>query len=212
MTTKTTREHPPITQLPVHTYQFHTFPAEKTLHFIREFNAHVKHLDDQSSTDPLQAQMAHALTTLQQLYRLTPYRFDKVNHPDDYGLGIYLLKSIISLLNTRLGNHDTTVRLQRLGYLLLDKLYTFSYDDLLDSAFLYQWLLWKRLTPRHSSSNKGFSLSSEELHHYFIKNQQKIFEYMAFEMHRDKEEIDPLQHPDAIAFFRYHQALDAFET
>ena len=63
----------------------------------------------------------------------------------------------------------------------------------------------------YNSTRIKFEPSDCELNDFFTENQQKIFEYMVFEMNPNKEEIDPFSNSQAVDFYSYHQLLSQFE-
>ncbi|WP_157681919.1 hypothetical protein [Pectobacterium parmentieri] len=109
-----------------------------------------------------------------------------------------------------------------LGWSLLSKLYSLSYEELVYSALLYQWLKRKKLLRNRNITRWGtnygnsnsrrikFDPSDDELDDFFTGNQQKIFEYMVFEMIPNKEEVDPFLSQQSIDFYHYHQLLSQF--
>ena len=57
------------------------------------------------------------------------------------------------------------------------------------------------------SVSSGFKPTEDELNEYYLNNQQKVYEYMVFEMDDHKEEIDPLSNFQAVEFYHYYETL-----
>lgn len=211
----------------INIYNFSAFPEDRIRALISELNVHYEkinnYLEAEVSGEKLNVEVIDSLAKLNEINRLAPYRIDNNPNSGDFRLGVDLLESVIALLTTDAGHQSTRSNLLDLGWSLLSKLYSFSYEGLVDSALLYQWLKGKDLVRSHSISRWGrtygdynstrikFEPSVDELNDFFSRNQQKIFEYMVFEMAPNKEEIDPFSNLQAVDFYHYHQVLSRFE-
>ena len=211
----------------INIYNFSAFPEDRIRTLISELNVHYdkinNYLESEVSGERLNVEVIDSLAKLNEINRLAPYRLDTNPNSGDFRLGVDLLESVIALLTTNAGHQSTKKNLIELGWSLLHKLYNFSFDGLVDSAYLYQWLKNKNLVRSHSISCWGeryngtsstrikFEPTDDELTDFFDKNQQKIFEYMAFEMLPNKEETNPFSNSQAVDFYHYHQTLVNFE-
>ncbi|EKO3590947.1 hypothetical protein N6C01_003426 [Vibrio metschnikovii] len=212
----------------INMYSFSAFPEDRIRILISELNVHYdkinNYLESEVSGEHLNVEVIDSLAKLNEINRLAPFRLNNNPNSGDFRLGIDILESVIALLSTGAGHQSTKNNLIDLGWSLLNKLYSFSFDRLVDSAFLYQWLKSKGLARSHSiyywNGNYGnikltrikFEPSDDELARFFDKNQQRIFEYMTFEMLPGKEEIDPFSNPQAEDFYHYHQTLMNFKV
>ena len=211
----------------INIYNFSAFPEDRIRTLISELNVHYdkinNYLESEVSGERLNVEVIDSLAKLNEINRLAPHRLDINPNSGDFRLGVDLLESVIALLTTNAGHQSTKNNLIELGRSLLQKLYNFSFDKLVYSAHLYQWLNNKNLVRSHSVSRwrqryKGksstrikFEPTDDELSEFFDKNQQKIFEYMVFKMLPDKEETNPFSDSQAVDFYHYHQTLFNFE-
>lgn len=211
----------------INIYNFSAFPNDRIRTLISELNVHYEkinsYLEAEVSGEKLNVEVIDSLAKLNEINRLAPYRIDNNPNSGDFRLGVDLLDSVIALLTTDAGHQSTKKSLLNLGWSLLSKLYGFSYEGLLDAALQYQWLKRKNLARSHGIARWGssygnynstrikFEPSDEELNGFFLKNQQKLFEYMVFEMGPNKEEVDPFSDPQAGDFYHYHQVLSQFQ-
>lgn len=215
-----------INQLTI--YNFSSFPEDRIRTLISELNIHYdkinNYLESAVSGERLAVEVIESLAKLNEINRIAPCRLDGNPGGGDFRLGIDLLESVIAILSTSAGHHATKKNLLNLGWSLLNKLYNFSFDSLVDSANLHQWLKKNGLVRSHGIERWGnyynkkddnrvkFKPSDDELDYFFQKNQQKIFEHMVFNMTENKEEIDPFSDQQAIDFYHYHQNLMNFEN
>ncbi|MCX3310402.1 hypothetical protein ORN12_15575 [Pantoea vagans] len=216
-----------IQAIQINIYNFNAFPYNRIKTLISELNVHYEkinnYLEAEVSGEKLNVEVIDSLVKLNEINRLAPYRIDNNPNSGDFRLGVDLLESVIALLTTDAGHQCTKKNLLTLGWSLLSKLYSFSYERLIDSALLYQWLKRKELVRSYNITHWGtnygnvnltrskFEPSDDELDNFFNRNQQKIFEYMVFEMIPNKEEIDPFSNTQAVDFYHYHQLLRQFE-
>jgi len=130
----------------IHKYNFSAFPDDRIRALISELNVHYdkinNYLEAEVSREKLNVEIIDSLAKLNEINRLAPYRIDNNLNSGDFRLGVDLLESVIALLTTDAGHHSTRSNLLDLGWSLLSKLYSFSYEELVDSALLYQWLIW----------------------------------------------------------------------
>ena len=211
----------------INIYNFSAFPNDRIRALISELNVHYEkinnYLEAEVSGEKLNVEVIDSLAKLNEINRLAPYRIDSNPLSGDFRLGVDLLDSVIALLTTNAGHQSTKNNLLTLGRSLLSKLYSFSYEELVDSALLYQWLKRKNLVRSHNitcwtasygnynSTRTKFEPSDDELDDFFTRNQQKIFEYMVFKMIPNKEEADPFSNSQAVDFYHYHKLLSQFE-
>lgn len=211
----------------INIYNFSAFPADRIGTLISELNVHYgkinNYLEAEVSGEKLNIEVIDSLAKLKEIDRLAPYRLDDNPNSGDFRLGVELLESVIALLKTDAGHVATKNNILNLGWSLLNRLYRFSFDGLVESALLYNWLKGRKLIRIHRIDNWGscyqefksdrieFKPSDEDLNKFFESNQQKIFEYMVFEMDRSKEEVDPFSNYQAADFYHYHQTLSGFK-
>lgn len=211
----------------INIYNLSAFPHDRIRGLISELNVHYEkinnYLEAKVSGETLNVEVINSLAKLKEIDRLAPLLIDRNSHVNDFKLGVDLLNSVIALLGTDAGHQSTKSNLLTLGRSLLGKLYSISYDELLDSALRYQWLKSKNLVKSHNitrwRTNNGdynsarikFEPSDFELDDYFTRNQQRIFEYMVFEMTPDKQERDPFSNLQHVDFYHYHTLLSQFE-
>jgi len=207
----------------INIYNFSAFPVDRIRILISELNVHYEkinsYLDAEVSGERLNIEVIDSLAKLNEIDRLAPYRLDENPNSGDFRLGVDLLESVIALLKTDAGHVTTKKNLLSLGWSLLHKLYRFSFDELVNSALRYKWLKgrglirnhsihrWGSRYEEHNSSRIKFDPSDDDLNKFFEINQQKIFEYMVFEMEQNKEEVDPFSNPQAVDFYHYYQTL-----
>lgn len=142
----------------------------------------------------------------------------------NFKLGVYLLESVIVILKTGEGGKSIRGKLRDFGFGLLDKIYSFEFDDLVNKSLLYQWLKCNNLIkydnfqPRYGVCNNRledqikFEPTGDELEKFFIQKKQNIFNYMVFEMSDGKKEIDPMEDLNARKFYHYHETLRRFSV
>ena len=211
----------------INIYNFSAFPADRIRLLVSELNVHYEkinnYLEAEVSSEKLNVEVVDSLAKLNEIDRLAPCRLDGNPNSGDFRLGVDLLESVIALLKTNAGHVNTKKNLLNLGWSLLNKLYNFSFDGLVYSALLYNWLKGRGLVKRHSidywggrygspnSSRIKFEPSDEHLNKFFEINQQDIFEYMVFNMDQNKEEVDPFSNFQAVDFYHYHQTLSNFK-
>ena len=211
----------------INIYNLNAFPEDRIRALISELNVHYEkinnYLEAEVSGEKLNVEVIDSLAKLNEINRLAPYRMDNNFYSGDFRLGVDILDSVIALLTTDAGHQSTKNNLLSLGWSLLGKLSSFTYENLVYSALLYQWLKSKKLVRssnithwrtsygNYNSTRIKFEPSDCELNDFFTENQQKIFEYMVFEMNPNKEEIDPFSNSQAVDFYSYHQLLSQFE-
>ncbi|MDT9702673.1 hypothetical protein, partial [Streptomyces sp. P17] len=85
------------------------------------------------SGEHLNVEVIDSLAKLNEINRLAPFRLNNNPNSGDFRLGIDILESVIALLSTGAGHQSTKNNLIDLGWSLLNKLYSFSFDRLVDS-------------------------------------------------------------------------------
>lgn len=211
----------------VNIYRFSVLPEERIKNLISELNVHYdkinNYLDSEISGETLNVEVIDSLAKLNEINRLAPYKLNNDPNSGDFRLGIDLLESVIALLKTGAGHHSTKQKLVNLGWGLIEKLYNFSFDNLVNNALFYQWLKSKNLIRNHSVMHWGdafqcsqdskirFKPTESDLEDFYKKNQQRIYEYMVFEMNDHKQENDPMGNQQASEFYHYHQTMKQFE-
>jgi hypothetical protein len=188
---------------------------------ISELNVHYdkinNYIESEILGEAINIEVISSLAKLNEINRLAPRLINNDPYSGDFRLGIDVLESILAILQTGAGHQSTKKNLLNLAWDLLYKLYNFSYDNLIYSALLYQWLNKYDLIRSHSlrtwyghSKNKdqiSFNPTDEDLDDFHNKNKQKIYRYMVFDMHDQKEEQDPFSNQQAKDFYHYYETL-----
>jgi len=211
----------------VNIYKFSAFPEERIKNIVSELNVHYdkinNYIEAGISGDTLNLEVINSLAKLKEISRLAPYKINIDPYSGDFRLGIDLLESVVALLKTDAGHNSTQKNLLDLGCDLLEKLYSFSFDNLVNGSLLYQWLKSKDLIRNHTIIHWGgvyestpddkirFKPTEDELESFYNRNQQKIHEYMVFDMNDNKEESNPMSDQQASDYYHYHQVLKQFE-
>ena len=211
----------------VNIYKFSAFPEERIKNIVSELNVHYdkinNYIEAGISGDTLNLEVINSLAKLKEISRLAPYKINIDPYSGDFRLGIDLLESVVALLKTDAGHNSTQKNLLDLGWDLLEKLYSFSFDNLVNGSLLYQWLKSKDLIRNHTIIHWGgvyestpddkirFKPTEDELESFYNRNQQKIHEYMVFDMNDNKEESNPMSDQQASDYYHYHQVLKQFE-
>ena len=204
-------------------YRLSTFPEQRVNELISELNVHYgkinSYIETKIDQEKIDIEVIDSLVKIEEIDRLAPHRIQPNSMSGDFRLGVDLLESIIALLNTRSGHKSTRDKLLKLGWNLLQKLYSFSYERLKKEALLFNWLKRRNLVRPNDISRWGykyseqsgkkieFSPSEEEIEDFYKNNREEIYQYMVYEMGPDRSPSDPFLQPDAADFYHYHQML-----
>lgn len=212
----------------INIYRLNAFPEERINTLISELNVHYgkinNYIEAEIDIKKINIEVIDALAKLEEISRLAPHRIDlgQYGYSGDFRLGIDLLNSVIVLLQTAAG-HDTTRRkLLDLGWGLFRKLYNYSFDELIDRSLLYHWLKSKNLARSHGVTSwrpyndardekLAFIPSEDDIESFYKKNNQKIYEYMVYEMSDSQSLSDPFLDTQARDFYHYHQTLSSIK-
>lgn len=213
----------------INVYRLDAFPEDRVNHLISELNVHYEningYLEANINNDQINMEVINSFSKINEISRLAPRKIN--NHPyrGDFRLGVDLLNSILFLLKTGAGHESVRRKFLDLGWSFLYKLYDLSYAELIESSLLYHWLKNKNLVQSHGvvarryrnysadtrNEKRIFSPSSDEIHAFYEKNSQKIYEYMVYEMSEDKYPTNPFSDQHACDFYHYYQMLSEVE-
>jgi hypothetical protein len=214
----------------VNLYQLSEFPKDRIKTLISELNVHYEkiknYLESEVSGDKIDVEVIDSLAKLNEIYRLAPpYKISFEGSRADFRFGVELLESVIALLNTKAGSKPARNKLLELGWDFLDKLYNFSYDNLVSGSLFYHWLKKnnllqaRRAVPTrynhrgtsHTEPKIRFEPSDEEIEEFYEANKHEIYRYMIFEMNGTNEERDPLAQPQESNYYHYYKSLESVE-
>lgn len=207
----------------INLYELDSFPERKVKDLVSDLNINYskinKYIEAQVDKEKINIEVINSLTNLEEIYRLVPIRMQSGAISGEFRLGIDLLESIIALLNTQSGHKSTRNGLLTLGWNLLNRLYSFSYDRLRGEALLFHWLKRYHLVRENEISTRRyrgreekerkikFSPSEEDVDSFYEENREKIYRYMVYEMGQNQLPSDPFLQSDAADFYHFHQTL-----
>jgi hypothetical protein len=209
----------------VNNYTLSAFPEERTKTLISELNVHYEkinnYIESEISGENIDIELINSLAKLNEISRLSSVQIIKA-YSGDYRFTIDLLESVIALLQCQAGNSSIREKLRVLGWQLMDKLYNYSFDNLVYDALVYHWLKSKNLirsvslrawsSPLSKPNNKiVFESTEQELDKFYEKNKQKLYEIMTFELNQSSELQDPFSEQQNQDYYHYHQTLKAIE-